>query len=178
MKNIVKSLIAGVSLLVCAASVNAQINVASPTATLTTNFTFTLSGTTNVCLFTNPCKIASVQLIASTGNTFAINLYDNNVTNFTYTNAAYTNIVVYTTNFVNTTVSGLTGVTNVYTNSMLFETNSLFAAATNQLPSWYFAAPPSTIVTYPRNQIMSKGIGIQCSAVTNGTVIIQYRIND
>lgn len=170
------SLLLGISLVATFAA-NAQFGsqVASPS--LMTNYTV-LTTANDVVLITNACKIAQVQVLGgAAGTTTIVQLYDNNATNTTYTNVAYTNILIYPTNIVQTTVSPLTGVTNIYTNSMLFETNTGVAAATNGIRFSTFAAPGGTIATYSVDIINVKGL-LLTSSSTNGSVFITYRNNN
>lgn len=153
----------------------AQINVSSPTFTFVA---FTNTTTSNYySLITNSCKIAKIQLFANSATVSYINLYDSATTNSSGTNGAYTNYLSYTTNIATTNISLLTGITNIQTNLVFYETNVSFAAATNALPFRTFAVGPSSSATYDNlNLLMSRGAAFLAN--TNITVIITYRIND
>lgn len=161
----------------CALTVNAQFNVGSPTVAFTVQTNFITAVTTNLILLTNPCKIANIQLIAGANatNGFQVDLFDNNATNVTITNAAFTNRVEFTTNQVTTTISPLTGVTNIFTNLQFFETNIVFGTATNNLPFRSFFAVTGTGSSYNVSIINDKGIMVRAS--TNGIVAVTYRLN-
>ena len=176
-KKFITSLL-GTGLIAFTASAQFGNQVASPS--LYTNYTIASGGANanDVVLLTNANKISQVQVLGgASGTTTVVQQYDNNLTNTTYTNVSYTNFLIYPTNFVNTTVSALTGVTNTYTNAMLFETNYLVAAATNNYRYSIFAAPGGTIATYSVDIINVKGL-LLTSASTNGQVFIQYRNNN
>ena len=175
MKKFITSIVAGVALMIGLSSSQAQFNVGVPSPSFITNYSFNTLIQTNIVLLSNTCKISQIQLMAG-GTNFLVNFYDNNLTNTTVTNSAYTNLLGYSTNIVQTTVSGLTGVTNIYTNTMWFETNVTVGQATNQLPYRTYIAPLNTMATYPVNIITTKGIMISSSQ--SGTVIVTYRIND
>lgn len=152
-----------------------SVAVLSPS--YSTNIQYTSAAATNILVLTNSAKIVQVQVLA--GATFAnIGLYDNNATNATYTNAAYVTRLEYSTNFVSTFVSPLTGMTNIQTNLQWFETTVTNGISTNSFPTRNFVATANTLGTYPVNILMSKGLAFSGTAGTNVVVIITYRVND
>lgn len=88
------------------------------------------------------------QIIASTTgtNTATFNIFDSPTNQFLYTNAAYTNIISYGTNYV-TTYTNYYGVTNSFTNLALFDASNTNAASTNFYPLRINVTAPSNSVT-------------------------------
>lgn len=128
-----------------------------------------------VLLYTNSAKISQIQVLAGANNV-TVQLLDNNVTNLTYTNGVYTNLVTYTSNIVYQTISPLTGMTNNQTNFQLYEAMVQVPANTNNLPFLIYGAQANTMATYPINYLASRGILINPS--TNCTIMVTYRVND
>lgn len=156
----------------------AQFNTPSPTPSLTAVVNLGAQASQSFTnILTNACKISQVQIAAGAVPAI-IDLYDNSVTNFTYTNAQYITLTNYTTNYVTTNISPLTGVTNIFTNLVLLTTNLTVAAGTNQLPYRTYIAAANTLATYTINDINSKGISFRFNAGTNVVVLVTYRPND
>ena len=185
MNKYIKQLIgvAAVAIALCATQSFGQPNSGgSPTPALSTNYTYTWNGTGangNAILITNPCKIAQIQVLSDALGQ-VIGVYDNSVTNQTYTNQVFVTRTEVQSNMVITSVSPLTGITNIETNTVWTEnvtTNSSTNTLLN-LPQRYFAAGPSSMATYPVNMIMAKGVALSLTKGTNVSVIITYRIND
>lgn len=162
----IKKLVAFGSILLCTSSILAQSTSLSLMTNLTAGGQFTL--------LTAPSKISQIQVMSGANNV-TVQFYDNNVTNLTFTNAAYTNQINYISNVVYSSVSPLTGMTNLQTNSMLVSSITNVAANTNNLPTWNVAAMANTLATYPVNLLFDRGISINAS--TNCTVLISYRPN-
>ena len=77
-------------------------------------------------------RAVTLQSLAVTATTNQlIYLYDGAST---YVTAAYTNYTTFVTNQVTTFVSVQTGITNTYTNTVLYSQATLVAAATNATP--------------------------------------------
>src|ERR1051326_1880842 len=118
MKTSLKSLIAALLLSVCAYQAQAD----------SVSVTFT-NVQTKVAIATN-CIVTSFQLSAPADNPLYLEVYDYVYASTVYTNAAYTNKTVYTTNIVSTLVTEA-GVTNTFTNKVLYVDNNIVAASTN-----------------------------------------------
>lgn len=175
-KNLFKSIVLAVSLGVIGLfNAQAQFNSPSPTQALTVVTNITTSPGYYL-LSTNAAKIGAVQ-VAAGGTNVILEVYDNNSTNFTFTNAAYATLISYVTNTVTTSISPLTGVTNIETNLTLFTgTITNAASSNNQLPYRSFVAAANTAPISLVNMINSRGIAFYISAP--GTVLITYRPND
>lgn len=159
--------------------VHAQFNSPSPTPayTVSTNFGALSATVSYFTLLTNAAKISQVQIIGGAGVT-VMDMYDNSVTNFSYTNGAYATLTNYTSNVVYQTISPLTGVTNNFTNLQLVTVTITNAANTNVIPYRTYIAAPNTLATYTVNDINSKGISVRVNASTNATILVTYRPND
>lgn len=158
----------GLAIALCIPSVKAQNNVGLLSVSTNNPVGFTS------LLLTNACKIAQLQILAGASGTI-VDLYDNNLTNMTYTNLAYTNFVQYITNLVSTTI-GVTGVTNLQTNSVLYTATNVVALTTNNaLPYTSYPCQANTLATYPLSELQSKGIAIRVSN-TNASIIVRYRL--
>ena len=166
MKNIIK-ILAALTLL----CINLKADVL--TGSFTTNETR--------LVWTNAVVIHSLQISATSGGPFILQLFDDNLAVTTYTNAAYTNVTSYTTNLV-TTFVGATGVTNSYTNTVLFTDRLAVAASTNNIAaigSWAIGVNESLLIPGPF--IIAKGVvlkNISNAVSTNavgGTYVVNYR---
>lgn len=118
-----KKLIVFLSLIV-GLNVSAASSVFS-TNIMTTNYTsYLLSG---------PVIVDSVTLVTTNTGT-VVRFYDNNTAGVpVYTNGGYTNLTYFASNVVSQIVDTY-GVTNNYTNAVLFGMRTAVAAATNTLP--------------------------------------------
>src|SRR5437660_4271869 len=166
MKNITKILAA---LTLLCLNVKAQTLV----STFTTNETR--------LVWTNSLVINSLQISAGSSGPFILQVLDNNLSSLTYTNAAYTNVSVYTTNLV-TSFTGATGVTNNYTNTVLYTDRIITPAATNNItPIVNVGVSANESLLVPGPFIIAKGLvlrNLSNAVSTNsvgGTVIINYR---
>lgn len=179
LKSLFNSLVVGalVGLSALGFNAGAQINQQSPTFSFTAYTNFTAGGYAS--LYTNSAKISKITLTAPSANVVPalVNLYDSATTNSTFTNGAYTTVVTYPSNVVTTSISPLTGMTNIETNLMLVTGGvSVAAASNNPLPFRTFPVGAGTSVTYDVNSINSRGIMVFAS--TNVLVVVTYRIND
>jgi len=177
--NIFKNIASKVLLLMAALftfNVSAQINTPSQTPALTV-FSNNLVTGGYFPLLTQAVKIAQVQVLAGATNAGYIFIYDNNVTNATYTNGSYVTRAEFQTNQVYTFISPLTGTTNLQTNAYWAEVTVTNPAATNNLPGRAFPVAAGTMATYPVNMIMAKGVSFFSSS-SNLTLVVTYRIND
>lgn len=87
------------------------------------------------------------QIIATAQGTNQPNfvIYDAPTNNILYTNAAYTNIISYATNYV-TTWTNYYGATNSFTNLSLVDVTNSVAAVTSSYPARITASIPSNSV--------------------------------
>lgn len=179
LKSLFKSLVVGALVGIGAlfGSVNAQINQQSPTFTFTAYTNFAAAGYAS--LYTNSAKVSKITLTAPSANVVPaiVQLYDSSTTNATFTNAAYTTVVTYPSNVVTTSISPLTGMTNIETNLMLVTGGvSVAAASNNPLPFRTFPVGAGQTVTYDVNTVNARGIMVMAN--TNVLVVVTYRIND
>lgn len=170
---LIGALIAGLTL-----TSKGQFNSPSPTPAYTaiSNFT-TVAAPSYGLVLTNAAKIARVQ-IAAGASPVVIDIYDNNITNFQVTNAAYATLTNYTSNVVYTSVSPLTGITNIQTNLSYVTATVTNAAATNIPPYRSFVAAANTLATYDVDMLQVKGIAYRVNTNNGGTLLITYRPND
>lgn len=164
--------------LVCWAAFG-QINVASPTATFIASTNFLTAGLSQ--MITNSAKVARIQIIYGGGGTQptvdTVQFYDstNSLTNYAF--GAFTNRIEYITNQVTTFVSPLSGTTNIQTNQVWFETNSVTASNLVQLPFKSYFGISNVLTTYDVNLLLAKGLLVY-TPLTNVQVFVTYRPND
>jgi hypothetical protein len=178
MKNLFKSLaISALVGLISLSSAFGQFNTTSPTPSYTV---VTNTGTNSgfFLILTNAAKIANVQVVG--GTTYSsVNIYDDKNGTGLWTNSAYATLSNYVSNVVYTSVSPLTGVTNIQTNLQLVTVTVTNAAATNTLPYRTFVAAPNTVSSYNVDMIQARGITLYANSNGSGTtVVITYRPND
>lgn len=119
MKNILISLVLGVSIIT--ASALSVTTVVQPNT-----MTNLLTG------FNQPFKLTQVIITANTNNASVL-MVDSITNALTYTNAAYTNILSYATNYI-ATWTNFYGTTNSTTNIALIDITNSVAATTNSYP--------------------------------------------
>lgn len=155
-----KLLISLVSILLASVGLNAGV--------IATNLT---TGTNALYLSTGGYVVSSISVVTGDTNTI-FRVYDYASTNLTYTNAAYTNMTRYTTNVVQT-YTNVNGVTNSFTNTMMYVDVTVTAATTNTYsPIITYAAASGTVTTFTDKLVLAKGLVISndCPA----TVIVTY----
>lgn len=135
------------------------------TNVLTTNFAnYLLSG---------PLSVDSITLVTTNTGT-VVRFYDNNTTSGFYTNNAYTNMVSYMSNLVSEVVDTF-GVTNSYTNLVLFVQRNANAASTNALdPRAAFVLHTSFATTGSDLGYFAKGL-VMSNDIRGVNVIVYYR---
>lgn len=128
-------------------------------ANFATNIT---AGTfTNLALLINGSAKVTQFIITSTGTNYGtLSIYDSPTNSVLYTNAAYTNILTYVTNYVSVWTNYY-GRTNTVTNSAsLVDVTNSVAGTTN---------------TYPLRVVES--VGTNVSATVNGSFLFQNGIS-
>lgn len=137
-----------------------------------------LSGTTNVFqITTNRATVHRIQLSSSA--TGIIQMYDSDNTNAPFfgmftTNDTYWTRSSYPTNYVTTYISGLTGTTNVMTNSGVWTYFVTNAPNTNQMNASYAAPFTANIAFLDQNLNMTFARGITIRTTTNVNYSIWY----
>lgn len=164
MKKLILSLmlLAGIGL----NSYAAQTSVIVPANTMT-NFIL-LSG--------NPTKVLSVSAATFSTNSANIFIYDTPTNQFLYTNAAYTNILSYATNWINTWTNYY-GRTNSVTNIALIDVTNTVTGTTNSY-NLEFAASIGTNATVTANNVnavFTYGVWVTNQSVGASTVTITYQ---
>jgi len=128
-------------------------------------------------LTTNRASVYSVEVTSSgsallafyDSGSLAAPFYGTN-----YTNAAYTNRVTYSTNYVYSFV-GYNGFTNWYTNSGVWTINVSNPANTNVLPVMFGAVVAGgTYAVYNTDALFANGITVGCTG-TNVAIVVNYR---
>lgn len=101
----------------------------------TTTLTITNGTMTNVTsLINGSLKVTQFVLTSSGTNYGTVSIYDTYTNKFLYTNAAYTNILTYATNYISVWTNYY-GVTNTVTNSgSLIDVTNLVSGTTNSFP--------------------------------------------
>jgi hypothetical protein len=128
---------------------------------------------TNILKGSQSIYIASALLANGTGSAVTIELFDAPTNTLTYTVGAYTNTLSYVSNIVSTVV-GITGHTNTFTNSTLVTVANSVVANTNNYRSILKATiPANASLTIPLETIAAYGV----LATNNGTigVTLQYQ---
>lgn len=124
-------------------------------------------------LLSTPKVVNSITLMSLTNQ--IVRVYDNANTNLFHAHGAYTNFVTYNTNIVTSYVT-TTGLTNTFTNTVLWTTSSAVAAGSNALaPVFTYAVPAGNIpVTFMDSAIFSRGVAVS-NMSTNISIIINHR---
>lgn len=94
-------------------------------------------------VFTGPTVMQTVSLWSTNTVPTIVRLYDGNIV---WTNAAYTNVTVYTTNLVSTYTNSV-GTTNTFTNTTVYSSMAVVAANTNN------ASTPIVTLVCPANNV-------------------------
>ena len=127
---------------------------------------------TNAAVLTVPAVLESITAVQATNG--IIRLYDANAKALVVTNAAYRVTKSYVTNLVETYVSDVTGITNNYTNTVIWYYTATNAAATNAVsPFGVLSATTTAPLTETFNQ--SLGYGLVISNAGSGDIIVRYR---
>jgi len=169
MKKFLKNSIIGIALV---ASLITTANAAVVATSMTTNDSYWV-------ILTNSAHLGEVTLIST--SSVVVRFFDttaaaNSSASVTYTNGAYTNIVIYTTNLVNNYTTS-TGVTNYFTNSVLWTATSSAAAATNNYsPFSILYAAANVPFTVNLNKDLMRGLVVS-NSTTNVTIITRYTYN-
>lgn len=100
---------------------------------------------TNLTLVPGAAKITQIIASCQGTNLSTFYIYDSPSNSFLYTNSAYSNILSYATNYVNT-YTNYYGVTNITTNLNLVDITNSVAATTNTFPLRISASIPSNSV--------------------------------
>lgn len=141
---------------------SASITVA---AGVMTNFPLLVSG---------PVKISQVVLTSTGTNIASVQFIDTPTNALTFTNAAYTNITSYLTNYINNWTNYY-GVVNSWTNISLVDITNSVAGTTNNYPVRMILATPTNSSTRVDNAVYSY---LYTPWVTNtGTGSINVTIN-
>lgn len=143
--------------------------------------TFTLAAAT----FTNasnpttgisaPVKVSQVIVSSAANNTATLQFIDCPTNIVTFTNAAYSNIVSYVTNYISTYVN-FYGATNSITNKTLVDiTNSVAATSFAYNTEFIVTVPTNSTVTF--NNLAAQfnfGLGVTNTAGGAATVTVNY----
>lgn len=114
-------------------------------------------------LVNEACVLNNIQLLSATNA--IIRIYDGAITNAV---GAYTNYTVFSTNLVTTFIT-TTGLTNTFTNTVLFTSATAVAAATNNTPPIITLVVPANSITpitfngpiaFTKNLTLSNDVGI------------------
>lgn len=123
-----------------------------------------------------PATAFSLTLFSTNTAPTIVYLFDGAVTNVI---GAYTNVVQYVTNQVTTYIT-TTGLTNTFTNRVLYTDYQAMTASTNAAnPLVSLVIPPTgEIITYPLspNLVFARSI-ILSNALTGASVVLNYRRN-
>lgn len=123
-----------------------------------------------------PVKVTSVQVNTQSTNAAVVYFIDTFTNQTLYTNAAYTNIISYATNYINTWTNYY-GVTNSVTNKALIDVTNSVIATTNLWPVRYSASvgTNTTVLTDQLNAQFFTGLWItnQSAGSVNVTVTFQ-----
>jgi hypothetical protein len=122
-----------------------------------------------------PVKVTSVVLQAPVANVTSIIMYDTPTNQTTFTNAAYTNITSYVTNYI-TTWTNYYGVVNNATNKALIDvTNNVAATVNNYNIELSGSAPTNGTVLFQNlQQVYQYGIWITNNGAGTAVITIQY----
>lgn len=153
-------------------------------------FTFTVQAGTATNIFPsflNPIKVSQVSLASGASSQAIVQFYDT-TTNFpanfqsgvplwSYTNAPYTNITSYVTNYFTTYTNYYGVVQNSYTNKSLIDVTNSVNTTTNAFPSPLFisAATNATVNYVNLSAIFNSGVWVTNSGTGAGTLVITYQ---
>lgn len=142
----------------------------------TVSFTVAAGAVTNMVPTNGPSTITQLIVSSPVNNTTAFSIYDSGYTNLTYTNAAYTNILSYATNYI-TTWTNYYGATNSVTNLTLVDYTNTVAATTNFFPLRISGTVPTngTIKYDTVNYYFTTGPVITNTGAGTATVTVTYR---
>jgi len=122
-------------------------------------------------------KVTQVILTASTATNTSVQLWDTYTNQTLFTNAAYSNILTYVTNYVSVWTNYY-GVTNTVTNkASLVDITNLVAGTTNSFNQVMVLSAPSntTIKVDQVNYYFQNGIWITNTSSGNAVVTITYQ---
>ena len=107
-----------------------------------------IASNTPTAILTQPVLVTQVSVANATGVTATVALYDAPSTTLTYTRAAFSVPVSYTTNMV-TTYTNINGVSTSVTNAALYTLTTSVAAATNSYRAvTTLSIPANTTLTW------------------------------
>lgn len=131
--------------------------------------------TTNALVRTGYALVSTVTLLTTNALGTMVHFMDNATASNVYTNNAYTNRVVYTTNLVNNYVT-TTGVTNYFTNRVQISATTVAPAATNNLPyvAVFYVPGPNLPQVFTVDSIFARGIVIS-NSTAGLTISANYR---
>lgn len=145
-----------------------------------TTFTLAAAAFTNACNSTlgvvAPVKISQVMVTSAANNTCTLFFLDCPTNILTYTNAAYTNILTYATNYI-TTYTNYYGVTTSLTNKSLVDVtnNAVAAAAFSYNTEFTVTVPTNSTITFTGlNATFQNGVGVTNSAGGAATITMVY----
>lgn len=153
-------------------SLSTKLLAASATAIIPAN-----TMTNFVLLSQAPVKVISLSANTFTTNSAIIFAYDTPTNATVYTNAGYTNILSYVTNYI-TTYTNYYGYTNNLTNKALVDVTNSVAITTNNLyPLRYSASigTNATVLTDQLNAVFNQGLWITNQSVGAVAVTVTYQ---
>lgn len=127
---------------------------------------------TNTAVVATPVIVSSVTVFSTNTVPTLVRLYDGALTNVT---SAYTNYTTYTTNLIVNYVT-TSGITNKYTNDVIWRSPNVVAAATNNTtPTVSFVAPAANVpLTITGPWIFGKSVTLS-NNLAGLSVIMTYR---
>ena len=134
-------------------------------------------GLSNLVLRTGlPVKVTQIVVTSQATNSARVKIYDCPTNSVTYTNAAYTNVLSYLTNYI-TLYTNYFGVTNAFTNYAMVDVSQQVAATTNTYPVRVEAiAPTNTSAVYDGvNYYFYSGIWATNNSAGAATVTVTYQ---
>lgn len=158
------------NLLIMAACV---VGFSTQAASLTT--VIASGGLSNLTATIGPAKVTQIIVTAPTTNIARVKFYDCPTNTILYTNASYTKIQSYLTNYI-TLYTNYFGATNAFTNYAMVDITNTVAASTNTYPLRLeaVAATNSASIYSGVDYQFVNGVWATNNAVGSATVTITY----